>query len=150
MGSMRRQLKTPGGTGGALRGRHRPVYAPRRRRAGSDDEAGVEVPHGAGVRDPERANGDARAAPGHKRRRVLGPDDRRTPRDGTRVGQGRARGLGGPNRADGRGDTARRDPGAGAVNMKRRLEALETGSTGSYWVTPVEVLVHTKSVERYQ
>ena len=34
--------------------------------------------------------------------------------------------------------------------MKRRLEALETGSTGSYWVTPVEVLVHTKSVERYQ
>jgi hypothetical protein len=34
--------------------------------------------------------------------------------------------------------------------MKRRLEALEAGSTGSYWVTPVEVLVHTKSVERYQ
>jgi hypothetical protein len=36
--------------------------------------------------------------------------------------------------------------------MKRRLEALETGSTGSTgseWVTPVEVLVLTKSVERY-
>jgi hypothetical protein len=36
------------------------------------------------------------------------------------------------------------------VNMKRRLEALETGSTGSEWIIPIEVLVLTKSVERYQ
>lgn len=37
--------------------------------------------------------------------------------------------------------------------MKRRLEALEagsTGSTGSEWIIPIEVLVHCKSVERYQ
>jgi hypothetical protein len=34
--------------------------------------------------------------------------------------------------------------------MKRRLEALETGSTGSEWIIPIEVLVLTKSVERYQ
>ena len=34
--------------------------------------------------------------------------------------------------------------------MKRRLEALEAGSTGSEWIIPIEVLVHCKAVERYQ
>jgi hypothetical protein len=32
--------------------------------------------------------------------------------------------------------------------MKRRLEALETGSTGSEWTIPIEVRVHCKAVER--
>ena len=36
------------------------------------------------------------------------------------------------------------------MNMKRRLGALETGSTNPEWVTPIEFLVLTKSVERYQ